>query len=140
MNIVKINHLTVVVKNFEKACQFYEGFLGCTHHKEIDSWFYIPGTEHLLHVIDIEDAEVPSDEDMFHYYTHFALEVQNLRKVLEKAILLNLTVFQMDSEGEEHQIQSIQDDLSFGIKTLFIRDYDNNLWEFIQKGFSWDKL
>ena len=140
MKFLDLNHICVIIKNIEKSKIFYEEFLGLSPHGEIGGWYKVEGNGPTLHLIEIEDAEIPSEEDMHHYYRHFAFEVPSLNAVSSKALELGLHPFQMDSEGEEHDIMSTEDDLNFGIKTVFVRDPDNNLWEFVQKGHSWEML
>ena len=135
-----IHHLTLVVRDQQKAVQFYQTILGYTPSGVQDSWLRPEGDGPMLHLIEIDDAELPAAEDMFHYYNHLAFEAPSLRNSLKSALSLGATVFQMDHQGEEHSVADENDSLEFGLKTLFVRDPDNNLIELVQRGFSWDEL
>lgn len=140
MKFLDLNHICIIINDLEKSKKFYEEFLGLIPHGEVGGWYKVEGNGPTVHLIEIEDAGVPSEEDMHHYYRHFAFEVSSLESAAKKALELGFHPFQMDTEGEEHEITSPEDDLSFGIKTVFVRDPDNNLWEFVQKGHSWEML
>lgn len=140
MKLNDLNHICVIVKSLEASSKFYIDFLGLIPHKEVDGWFYVDGTGPVIHLIEIEEAEIPSDEDMHHYYRHFAFEVDSLREVVEKSLEHGFLTFQMDSEGNEKKLINATDPIDFGIKTIFVRDPDHNLWEFVQKNFSWNLL
>lgn len=140
MRFLNLNHICVIINDLEKSRKFYEDFLGLVPHGEVEGWYKAEGNGPVLHLIEIEDAGVPPEEDMHHYYRHFAFEVSSLEDVANRALELRFNPFQMDTEGEEHEITSPSDDLSFGIKTVFVRDPDNNLWEFVKKGHSWEML
>lgn len=139
MEFLGLNHICVIIKNKERSKIFYEYFLGLTPHSQEENWYKVKGNGPTIHLIEIDEAEVPSEEDMHHYYRHFAFEVSSLSSVASKALELGFHPFQMDTEGEEHEITN-DNDLNFGIKTVFVRDPDSNLWEFVQKGHSWEML
>lgn len=139
MTVKAINHVSLVCRDYDAMARFLQAVLQCEPHSR-EGWFRIPGCPTVIHVISIEDAELPSESEMFHYYTHNAFEVDDLHAVVGRALDGGYTVFQMDNEGEEKQIKRRKDPLSFGIKTVFVRDSDNNLWEFVAQGHSWDEL
>jgi len=138
MNISNVNHLSVVSTNEVKTAAFLKAVLGCVEHNH-SGWFRLPGCSTLVHVIEIDDAERPSDEEMFHYYNHNALEVDDIRKLTQRCISGGYAAFQMDNKGEESPIDGASD-LTFGLRTVFVRDPDGNLWEFAQRGFSLEEL
>lgn len=140
MKFLDLNHICVIIKDKERSKKFYEDFLELSQHSEEENWYKVEGNGPTIHLIEIDEAEVPSEEDMHHYYRHFAFEVSSLKSVSSRALESGFHPFQMDTEGEEHEITSTDDDLNFGIKTVFVRDPDNNLWEFVQKGHSWEML
>ncbi|MEO8649845.1 MAG: VOC family protein [Acidobacteriota bacterium] len=140
MEIKAVNHICVVVRNLDKTRGFLENIIGCKQHAAMESWFRIPDQETTIHLIDIEDADVPSEDDLFHYYRHAALEVDDIKEISRRALTHGYPAFQMDVEGEEENIDSPDASLNFGLKTVFVRDPDGNLWEFAQRGHSWDKL
>lgn len=131
-----LNHISIVARDLKSTKRFLCDILGYKQHHEVESWFINPDGGPSIHVIELDDAEVPSEEDMFHYYTHFAFETSSLVKLLKKVLKAKHRAFQMDMEGNEREVTSVSDDLSFGLKTLFVQDPDNNLWEFLQKGHS----
>jgi catechol 2,3-dioxygenase-like lactoylglutathione lyase family enzyme len=140
MKIKAVNHICVVATDLDKTRGFLENLIGCTPHPAMESWFRIPDQETTIHVIDIEDADVPSEDELFHYYRHTAFEVDDLREICNRALTHGYVAFQMDVEGEEEIIENPDSALNFGLKTVFVRDPDGNLWEFAQRGHSWDKL
>ncbi|MGD9560930.1 MAG: VOC family protein [Pyrinomonadaceae bacterium] len=140
MEIKAVNHICVVATNLDKTRRFLETMIGCTQHPAMDSWFRIPDQETTIHVIDIEDADAPNEDDLFHYYRHAAFEVDDLKEICRRALTNKYVPFQMDVEGEEEIIDSPDSALDFGLKTVFVKDPDGNLWEFAQRGHSWDKL
>jgi catechol 2,3-dioxygenase-like lactoylglutathione lyase family enzyme len=135
--MIRLNHISIVSTNFNRVKLFLETILEYEQHHDVESWFVGTESSPTIHVIEIEDAEIPSDDDMFHYYRHFALEVSSLKKILNKALSSGYKAFQMDMEGNEREVNATDDKLDFGIKTLFIRDEDNNLWEFLEKNHSY---
>jgi catechol 2,3-dioxygenase-like lactoylglutathione lyase family enzyme len=131
LGIVAINHVGLVTKDQAKAEEFYIGVLGLRRHKDVDSWFHL-NESLLLHLIEIPEATV--DKSLYHEVQHFALQVPNLDLVLKTLIDSRLNPFQMDFEGNIKQVVSRDDDLEFGIGTLFVEDPDGNLVEFLQMG------
>lgn len=139
MELKALNHICVIVKDMERSRAFYESFLELSAHPRVEGW-YRTSAGPVLHLIAIDEAERPGEDDWHHYYRHFAFEVEDLRRVVKRALAHELQCFMMDTEGEEHYIKVDTDPLSFGIRTLFIRDPDDNLWEFVQRGHSWSEL
>jgi catechol 2,3-dioxygenase-like lactoylglutathione lyase family enzyme len=136
---VFVNHLSVVSRNLAATEQFLTRVIRCERHQR-EGWYRLPGSATVIHVIELEDAVVPPDTDYFHYYTHVALEVASLRFITAESLKLGLRVFQMSSQGEERDIVSGTDSLDFGLATVFVQDPDRNLWEFAQRGHSWEAL
>jgi len=134
-----INHVSIVSRNLDKTAAFLQKVIGCTPHDH-EGWFRIPECSTAIHVIELEDAVVPGEDEYFHYYNHVALEVGSLVDVVKEGLKLKLRVFQMNLEGDEHDVKAADDKLAFGLKTVFIQDPDKNLWEFAQRGHSWSAL
>ncbi len=130
-----INHIGLVTADLQMLRRFLEHLLRASPHAQED-WFILPNSDVVIHIIEIEDAVRPSNHDMHHYYRHIAVEVEDIRTALSDSLKLNLAPFQMDMEGNEHIVESPSDSLSHGLRTLFVRDYDGNLWEFLQRGHS----
>lgn len=137
--IRNVNHIGIVCKNFRSASKFLTDVLGCKPH-EHEGWFRLPGSALLIHVIDIDEVVPPSEEELYHYYHHTAFETDDLYGILGRALDGGYRVFQMNMTGEESQIGERDDPLSFGLRTLFVRDEDGNLWEFLARGHSLDDL
>jgi catechol 2,3-dioxygenase-like lactoylglutathione lyase family enzyme len=136
---MKVHHLSVVSKDLAKYRAFAKGLLQLKQHPKHSGWFVAKDRSIQLHVIEIEDTASDMD-DMHHYYRHSAIEVSDLAAVLKRARKLRLKPFQMDENGEEKRIKPGSTKLDFGLRTLFVRDPDDNLWEFVQPGRSWPAL
>lgn len=136
---MKINHIAIICKNLTKANKFATRVLNLRQHAKHNSWFKATDNSLTVHVIEIEEAK-SNLKDMHHYYRHVALEVASLEKIVKSAIALKLRVFQMDENGEESIITKRTVHLDFGLRTVFVRDFDGNLWEFVQRGRSWADL
>jgi catechol 2,3-dioxygenase-like lactoylglutathione lyase family enzyme len=129
--VESINHVCVVVKDIAAARQFYCGTLGLRPHHKVASWLIL-NNESTLHLVHIPEAEV--DNSLYHEIQHFALQVPSLKAVLQELLEVNAEVFQMDFEGAERAVRSVDDPLAFGLGSIFTRDPDGNLMEFVQIG------
>lgn len=137
---MKIHHLSIVTRNFKKSREFIIKVLKMTRHRRQSGWFVSRDGAYQLHVIEISEAR-SNLKDMHHYYRHIAFEVPRLEPVVKAAQALKLKTFQMDVKGEEQEIASdAAPNLDFGLKTVFVRDLDGNLWEFVQRRRSWNAL
>lgn len=137
--IRNVNHIGIVCNNFESASKFLMDVLGCGSHDHA-GWFRLPNCTTLIHVIDIDEVVPPSEEELYHYYHHTAFETDDLHEILGRALSGGYHVFQMNMTGDESQVTERDDALSFGLRTLFVRDKDGNLWEFLARGHSLDDL
>jgi catechol 2,3-dioxygenase-like lactoylglutathione lyase family enzyme len=131
IEIKAINHICVVVKDQREAEKFYVDVLGLQRHPKVSSWFRLNDYA-TLHLVHIPEAE--ADDSLYHEIQHVALEVSNLTSVLSLLLSHHLAPFQMDFEGNTHNVSSKSDPLTFGIGTIFVRDPDGNLIEFIEVG------
>lgn len=131
LGIEAIHHVGIVVTNRSKAEAFYVGVLGLRRHPERASWFAIDDAC-ALHLIPLGDAT--AREPAHHAYRHVALQVADLRAVLRHLLAHGQRVFQADFDGNERVLRSSEDALDFGTGTLFVRDPDGNLVEFLQLG------
>lgn len=129
--VESINHVCVVVKDIDAARQFYCDTLGLEPHHKVRSWLIL-NDKSTLHLVHIPEAEV--DNSLYHEIQHFALQVPSLKLVLQELLDVGSVVFQMDFEGNEHEVTSMDDPLEFGLGTIFTRDPDGNLLEFLQIG------
>lgn len=132
---MKPNHLAIVTRNRDAMRDFLESVIGVTPHKH-SGWYSLGDSGFLIHVIPIDEAERPPLSDLHHYYRHLALETSSLRGILASALGAGLEVFQMDMAGDEQKINDLTNSLEFGLRTLFVRDHDGNLWEFLERGHS----
>lgn len=140
MTLRRLNHVSIVVSNIEASLIFYIEVLGLSRHELIDGWLRSESNEVVIHLIEIDDATRPSDDDLHHYYRHFAFEVNSIRQILESAIRYGITAFQMDESGNERACINADASVDFGLRTLFLRDPDGNLFEVVEPGFSWPAL
>jgi catechol 2,3-dioxygenase-like lactoylglutathione lyase family enzyme len=129
IEIESINHVCLVVKNLEAAKRFYCDTLGFSVHHKVSSWLIL-NQKSTLHLVNIPEAEV--DNSLYHEIQHFALQVPSLRGVLRELLAAGAPVFQMDFEGQERAVSTVEDPLDFGLGTIFTRDPDGNLVEFLQ--------
>jgi catechol 2,3-dioxygenase-like lactoylglutathione lyase family enzyme len=131
IQVEAIQHVGVVVSDLEAADRFYAGLLGFPRHHVRPSWLVLNATS-TLHLIPLGDsgfAEAPH-----HAYRHLALQVPDLRAVLRVLLEGGLEVTQTGFDGQSHHVTSINDPLDFGVGSLFVRDPDGNLIEFLQQG------
>jgi catechol 2,3-dioxygenase-like lactoylglutathione lyase family enzyme len=131
ISIEAINHVGLVVKDLQVAEQFYANVLGLPRHHARANWFVLNSTStlHLIPLADPSAAEPPH-----HAYRHVALQVDDLRAVLRVLLAGGVRVFQADFQGGEQEVTKGDDPIDFGVGTLFVRDPDGNLIEFLQLG------
>ena len=130
LNVETIHHVGLVVKDREVAERFYVDILGLERVPSRPSWLRLNAT-HAIHLIPFGSGE---DEPRHHRYRHVALQVADLRPVLHLLLDHGLRVFQTGFDGVEEEITSREDPLEFGIGSIFVRDPDGNLIEFLQLG------
>jgi catechol 2,3-dioxygenase-like lactoylglutathione lyase family enzyme len=130
MKVEAIHHVGLVVKDREAAERFYVGVLGLTRVPERPSWLRLNATN-AIHIIPFGTGEA---EHPHHGYRHVALQVADLRPVLHRLLDHGLRVFQAGFDGGEKAITCRDDPLDFGIGSIFVRDPDGNLIEFLRLG------
>lgn len=131
ITVEAINHVGLVVKDLKKAESFYVDVLGLQRHHFRPSWFVLNATT-TLHLIPLADPN--SADPPHHAYRHVALQVPDLRAILRVLLAGNVSVFQADFSGGERVAGSADAPLDFGVGSLFVRDPDGNLIEFLQIG------
>ena len=131
MKIKAVNHICVVVRDKQAAENFYVGVLGLNRHHKIESWFVVT-KETTLHLVEIPEAE--ATESLYHEIQHFALQVEDLPAAYDTLLDADLKPFQMDFQGTEKALSARNDPLSFGLGSVFVRDPDGNLVEFLEEG------
>jgi catechol 2,3-dioxygenase-like lactoylglutathione lyase family enzyme len=132
VDVISVHHVCLVVQDREAADAFYTGVLGFQRHHKVKSWMVLNGTS-TLHLVTIPGTTA-RDAVPHHYIPHFALQVSNLGDVLTILLQAGQKPFQMDGKMEEHFLIDPGDPLTFGTETLFVRDPDGNLIEFIEEG------
>jgi catechol 2,3-dioxygenase-like lactoylglutathione lyase family enzyme len=131
ITIEAINHVGLVVKNLPVADQFYANVLGLKRHHVRPTWFVL-NRHCTLHLIPLGDPA--ATEPPHHAYRHVALQVADLRAALHLLLTGKVRVIQVAFDGSEREITSPDDPMDFGVGSLFIRDPDGNLIEFLQRG------
>jgi catechol 2,3-dioxygenase-like lactoylglutathione lyase family enzyme len=131
ITVEAINHVGFVVKDLPAADRFYAEVLGLPRHHVRPSWFVLNATS-TLHLIPLGDPA--ANEPPHHAYRHVALQVSDLRAVLRVLLAGGVRVSQIDFAGGEREVTSVDDPLDFGVGSLFVRDPDGNLIEFLQLG------
>ena len=129
--IEAIHHVGLVVKDLKQAEEFYVGFLGLKRHHQRPNWLILNATS-TLHLIPLADPAAV--EPKHHSYRHVALQVADVRAVLHILPPSRTRLFQADLLGREQDVVSADDPLDFGVGSLFVRDPDGNLIEFLQLG------
>ena len=107
--------------------------LGLEPHAVVPVWFVAGDVA--FHVIEMEDAH--SDQSVYRQLQHVALEVDDLNEVYERLTAapkyLGLKPFRIGLDTQEQPLATLQD-IDKGIGTIFVRDSDGNLFEFVQLG------
>ncbi|WP_165422884.1 VOC family protein [Ktedonosporobacter rubrisoli] len=126
-----INHVSILVRNNERARHFFVDVLGFRQHKRIPVWFV--GGSGVVHAVEIPDApmEKPLPYDVVR---HAAFQVDDLQEVLARLLRASLKPYQVDMQMQQKFLTDPNDDLSYGTETVFVADYDGNLFEFVQIG------
>jgi catechol 2,3-dioxygenase-like lactoylglutathione lyase family enzyme len=132
VDVIAVHHVCLVVQDRKAAEAFYTGVLGFQPHHKVQSWLVLNDTS-TLHLIIIPGA-APSNASPHRPVAHFALQVARLCDVLSLLMRAGQRPFQMDVTMKEHLLTDPGDPLTFGTGTLFVRDPDGNLIEFIEEG------
>lgn len=130
LDIKTIHHVGLVVKDREAAERFYVDVLGFERVAGRPAWVKLNATN-AIHLIPLGSGQ---PEHSHHRYRHVALQVVDLRAVLDLLIDNHVRAFQADFRGNERTIAAKDDSLDFGTGSLFVHDPDANLVEFLQLG------
>ena len=136
ISVEAINHVGLVVRDLRAAERFYAGVLGMRPHPARPSWFVLNATS-TLHLIPLDFtplAGTAAEDPPHHAYRHVALQVADLRAILGVLLAGGVRVSQIGFDGGERAVTSADDPLDFGVGSLFVRDPDGNLIEFLQLG------
>ena len=126
---VGLHHAGFATKDDVVAKEFWCGLLGFSECPEKRNWLGWDGQTYPIHLMPHHaalDAEGLS--------RHVAIEVTKLEAVLEKLLGAGLKPFQSSLSGERRDIVSIDQPLDFGIGTIFLRDSDGTVVEFVERG------
>ena len=128
-----INHVNVIVSSAARNREFLVDVLGLEPHDVMPVWFVAGDVT--VHVIEMEN--VGSDTSIYKKLQHFAFEVDDLDEVYERLTAapehLGLEPFRIGIDMQEQPLVTPQD-IDEGIGTIFVRDLDGNLFEFVQPG------
>jgi catechol 2,3-dioxygenase-like lactoylglutathione lyase family enzyme len=130
--IEAIHHVGLIVKDLKRAEEFYIGFLGLKRHHQRSNWLILNATS-TLHLIPLADPA--ATEPKHNACRHVALQLADVRAVLHILPASRQRLFQADLLGDERDVVSSGDKLDFGDGSLFVRDPDGNLIEFLQMGY-----
>jgi catechol 2,3-dioxygenase-like lactoylglutathione lyase family enzyme len=118
---VKINHVTILVGDKERAEKFYTEVLGL-EKLNIGKSLWIKVGEQFIHISDNSGAPVPNS------FYHFAIEFENFQEAIKNIISKGVDVFNLDDEIHPFNINT---DLEKDNRQFFVRDYDGNLIELV---------
>ena len=124
--LMKINHVTLLVRDKQKAEQFYTQQLGF-EKKQIGKSLWLKIGSDFIHISQNADFMNP------HSFQHFAIEVDNVYRLASELISKGVEIFVYD-EQENQKIISIRE--ISNIDQFFIKDPDGNLIEFINQSNS----
>ena len=137
MKIYSFSKVQVVVNSIERSRYFFEEFLGLNGNGLNPISYSINGINLNIDIREIKDATADPNQPGYHF-RHIGFEVDSLEKLIDSAVAYGFSCFQMNEEdGSPIPIPNSQADLSkMPEEVIFIRDYDNNLWEFVERGRS----
>lgn len=136
VNIQTIHHVGLVVRDLAVAERFYAGVLGLRRHPTRPSWFALTAAS-TLHLIPLDLTPfrgMTVADPPYHAYRHVALQVADLRATLGVLLAGGVRVSQVGFDGDERVLAAPEDPIDFGVGSLFVRDPDGSLIEFLQLG------
>jgi catechol 2,3-dioxygenase-like lactoylglutathione lyase family enzyme len=118
---MKINHITILVKDRLKAAEFYSDILDLKIiEKGEHRWIKID--EQYIHLA--QNSGLPTENS----FAHFCIAVADLPTLIKKLIAKNIQVFDFDDNLSKTDINT---NLDREIRLFFINDIDGNLIELI---------
>jgi catechol 2,3-dioxygenase-like lactoylglutathione lyase family enzyme len=139
MEIRGVSAISVVVREFEAARDFYERYLNLSAVPDKPQRYRASDSGPEIQLIEVPEARLDPEDPRYagHHFHHFGFEVQSLDDMIARSIAHGVRVFQIDATGQETEISRPGQDLSaMPEAVLFVRDRDNNLWEFAERGRS----
>lgn len=135
--IKRVDHVGVRTFDMDVSRQFYCDVLGFKVHPEKTNWLCAPSNEdyHIIHLMPATIGHSPQDAGQMDPSNHVALEVDNLSSVSHRLLQGGCKPFQTTLDpNERHYISNLEDDnLDFGIGTVFVLDPAGNYVEFIDR-------
>jgi catechol 2,3-dioxygenase-like lactoylglutathione lyase family enzyme len=119
---IKINHVTLLVKDKNKAEKFYTEILGLEKHAVGNSLWIRVGSQ-FIHIS--ENSGEPRKGSFY----HFAIEFENVIEYAKKLVEKGIKVFDLDKELNEILINA---EFEKPQRQFFIRDVDDNLIELVE--------
>ncbi len=136
MEIIRFDSVLVVVANLQKSRRFFEAFLMLKNTGVNMDCYCLEGDSPDIYVKEIKDAVVDLDQPGYHF-RHLGFEVDKLENLIDRAVEFGFECFQMAYDGTVIPVPDSNSDLGrMPEQVIFIRDYDNNLWEFVERGRS----
>lgn len=124
-----IQHVSIRVVDLDRAYSFYTGVLGLEPHPKKPNWLgYDQGCP--IHLMERTQSGDDTDDPA----RHVALRVDRLEDIVALLLDRGRVPFQADVAQREHRPIIFSDQsLDFGIGTVFVRDDDGNLIEFVER-------
>jgi len=130
---LRLNHVSLRVSDLDQARRFYTGMLGLQPHPQRSTWLGA-GQGCLIHLMTptLDDAKPNPPTDPAR---HVALEVASLEEAVTTLLKGGLRPYQATVDQKSFkEVVSVDQPLDFGIGTVFVRDPDDNVIEFVQRG------
>lgn len=128
---ITLNHVSLRVSSIAQASRFYTDVLGLKPHPDKPNWLGV-GQGCLIHLMEptLDQPDAPVDPAR-----HVALDVASLEEAVTLLLRRGLKPYQATVDQRQFkEITSPDQELDFGIGTVFVRDPDGNVIEFVQKG------
>ena len=134
-----IGHDHTGVRTYDMAAskRFWCDTLGLVAIPEKENWLGFDDGRQFIHLMPAGSVPNPSEVskyDRIDLANHVALQVSNLRDIVKLLLRHDLKPFQSEIDpSHRREITSEDQDLEFGIGTVFVYDPADNLVEFIDR-------
>lgn len=126
--VFQLHHVGIVTRDFEASLRFY-GRLGLRQHPTKPNWL-LAGQRGAVHLLEMGAAtESPAPPSP----RHLALHVERLESVRDVLLSAGLVPYQLSLDWQRREVGA-DDDLDWGLGTMFVDDPDGNAVEFVQAG------